>query len=122
MKIVIPVDENNRETDVCISFGRTPYFWMHDTETKEDKFLINDAAESRGGAGIKAAQTIVDHKIDVLLTPRCGENAAEVLKAGDTKIYKTTGGTALENINAYLSGKLSELHEIHAGFHGHGEN
>ena len=79
MKIAIPVDNASINTTICISFGRTPYFLIYDTETKEAVFLDNSAAASQGGAGIKAAQTIVDSKAEALITPRCGENAAEVL-------------------------------------------
>ncbi len=121
MKIAIPVDEKNMETNVCISFGRTPYFLIYDTDTKEGIFLDNSAAESTGGAGIKAAQEIVDNKADVLLTPRCGENSVNVLKAADIKIFKTEAVSAKDNIDAFIAGKLPLLNEVHAGFHGHGE-
>lgn len=122
MKIAIPVDEKNLESDVCISFGRTPYFLVYDNETKESIFFDNSAATSTGGAGIKAAQSVVDNKANILLTPRCGENAADVLKLASIKIYKTIAATAKENIDAFIDGKLSPLNEIHAGFHGHGGN
>lgn len=122
MKIAIPVDEKDMETNVCVSVGRTPYFLIYDTETKESTFLDNSAATSTGGAGIKAAQTIVDNKVNVLLTPRCGENAADVLGAADIKIYKTNSTSAKENINTFVAGKLPLLNEIHAGFHGHRGN
>lgn len=119
MKIAVPVDENNIETGVCISFGRAPYFLVYDTETKGAAFIENTAAQSPGGAGIKAAQMIVNSKAEVLLTPRCGQNAADVIKAGNIKMFKTADGSAIDNINAYVDGKLSELGEIHPGFHGH---
>ncbi len=121
MKIAMPVDDKFMDTSICISFGRTPYFLIYDTDTKEGVFLDNSAVASQGGAGIKAAQTISDNKADALLTPRCGENAADVLKAADIKIYKTQGTSAIDNINAFVDGKLSVLEEIHAGFHKHGE-
>ena len=122
MKLAIPVDEKSMKTNVCVSFGRTPYYLVYDIETKESKFLDNTAATSAGGAGIKAAQAIVDSKVNVLLTPRCGENAANVLKAAKIEIFKTNGPSVKENIDAYIAGKLPLLDEIHAGFHGHGGN
>jgi len=118
MKIAIPTDGNSTETNVCLSFGRTPYFMIYDTDSKESVFLDNSAAASQGGAGIKAAQSIVDSKASVLLTPRCGENAAEVIKAANIKIYKTINDSIMDNINALNEGKLALLEEIHAGFHG----
>ncbi len=122
MKIVIPVDEKTLESKVCVSFGRTPYFLIYDVETKESIFIDNSAAASTGGAGIKAAQIIVDNKADVLLTPRLGENAAEVLKPAEIKIYKTITASAKDNIDTFIAGKLTLLDEFHAGFHGHGGN
>ena len=122
MKIAIPVDEKSVDSNVCVSYGRTPYFLIYDVDTKESVFLDNSAAASTGGAGIKAAQTIVDNKANVLLTPRCGENAAEVLKSADIEIFKTTSASVKDNIDAFIDGKLSLLDEIHAGFHGHGGN
>jgi predicted Fe-Mo cluster-binding NifX family protein len=122
MKIAIPVDEKAFASSVCASFGRTPYFLIYDTETKESIFIDNSAAASTGGAGIKAAQTIVDNKANVLLTPRCGQNAAGVVKSADIKIFKTTSASVMDNIAAFIDGKLPLLDEIHAGFHGHGGN
>lgn len=120
MKIAIPVDNNNNNTTVCVSFGRTPYYMIFDTEAKVFEFLDNTAANAAGGAGIKAAQLLVNQKIDVLLTPRCGENAAAVLLAANIKIYKTLSAQAKENIDLYIEGKLPELTDIHPGFHNHG--
>jgi predicted Fe-Mo cluster-binding NifX family protein len=117
MKIAIPTDENNVSTDVCLSFGRTPYFLVYDTETQRGDFLDNSAAASQGGAGIKAAQELVDCHVEVLLTPRCGENAAEVMSAAGIQIYKTVNGSAMDNITAFQDGKLAILRDIHAGFH-----
>lgn len=120
--ISIPVDEKSLETNVCVSFGRAPYFLFYNLDTKEALFVDNSAANSPGGAGIKAAQIIADNKADVLLTPRCGQNAADVLKAADIKIYKSLSASAQDNIDAFIEGKLSLLDEIHPGFHGHGGN
>ena len=122
MKIAIPADEKNMGTNVCASFGRTPWFLIYDDETKEYTFLDNSAASESGGAGIKAAQAVVDNKADVLLTPRCGENAANVLKAANIKIFKTNSISAKENLEAFAACELTLLDEIHGGFHGHGGN
>jgi len=120
MKIAMPVDDKSMETSVCQSFGRTPYFLIYDTESKESVFLDNAAAASQGGAGIKAAQAIVDNKVSALLTPRCGENAAQVIQGANIKIYKTINESIQDNIDALNDGKLSLLNDIHAGFHNHG--
>ena len=61
MKIAIPVDDKSLNSAVSQSFGRAPYFFFYDTETEESDFLDNGAVASQGGAGIKAAQAIVDN-------------------------------------------------------------
>ena len=119
MKIAIPVDEKSMESTVCQSFGRTPYYLFYDTEGGTSEFQDNSASASQGGAGIRAAQLIVDEKTDALLTPRCGENAAQVLRGAGVKIYKTINNSVRDNIEAFKEGKLTELKEIHPGFHNH---
>lgn len=122
MKIAIPVDEKRLESNVCVSFGRTPYFLIYESDTEDSVFLKNSAVTSTGGAGIKAAQMVVDQQVNIILTSRLGENAANILNAAEIKIYKTTPGSAKANIDAFLAGKLALLTEIHAGLHRHGSN
>lgn len=120
MKIAIPVDDVSMDTNICISFGRAPYFMIYDTESKDASFLDNSAAASQGGAGVKAAQIIADSGVGALLTPRCGENAAEVFQASNIKIYQTVGSMLKHNILSFENGDLELLNEIHPGFHNHG--
>lgn len=103
--------------EVSDSFGRCAYFLIHDTETKENVFADNSAAQSSGGAGIKAAQVVVDSDVHVLLTPRCGQNAADVLTSADITLFKTLPGSAEFNIAAYVKGELAALDEISPGHH-----
>lgn len=121
MKIAIPVNEKRLRSGVASSFGRAPYFLVYDTETEKSVFLDNGAAESAGGAGIKAAQAIVGSGAGALLTPRLGKNAADVLVAAEIKLYKTTAAPALKNILSCARGELSKLSETHPGFHGRGK-
>lgn len=120
MKIAIPVNEKSMESGVSNSFGRTAYYLIYDSVSKESTYIDNSAAASRGGAGIKAAQLLVDENIDGVIVPRCGQNAAEVLHVADIKIYKTVSESIQDNIDAVDEDKLKELEEIHEGFHGHG--
>ena len=121
MKIALPVEEKSLNTPICVSFGRTPLFVMFDTESGEYEFIDNSVAvASQGGAGIKAAQLLADKSADVVITIRCGENAAEVLKPAEITLYKAVDGTAFDNIEKFRLGELSLLNDIHPGFHNHG--
>ena len=120
MKIAIPVNDNSITSGVCGSFGRAAYFLIYDTNSKEEVFLDNGAASSQGGAGIKAAQIIADQKVEALLTPRCGQKAADVLKPAGVKLYQTTGSSVQDTVNDFIEGKLSLLLDTHPGLHNHG--
>ena len=120
MKIAMPVTNKSMDAEIVGSFGRTPYFLIYDTDAKTSAFFDNTAALSQGGAGIKAAQSVVDSGAGAVLVPQCGENAASILKAADLKMYKTTNASIMDNILAFEEGSLSLLEDVHAGYHNHG--
>lgn len=116
MIIAIPLDD--KKENVCVSFGRAPYFLFHNSETNATETIKNPAAETSGGAGIKAAQLVTDLRANALITVRCGQNAAEVLLASGITVYQAAGAPAAENLEALTEGKLKKLESFHAGFHG----
>ena len=59
MIIAIPAEKQSLDSGICVSFGRAPYFCVYDTDTQNSSFVENSAAESEGGAGIKAAQNVL---------------------------------------------------------------
>lgn len=117
MIISIPADKKDVHSRVSLSFARAPFFAIYDAETDTAEFIDNTAASLQGGAGIKAAQIVADSKASVLLTPHCGQNAAEVLQRANVQIYKTADLTIVENVNAFKEGKLQLLKDIHPGYH-----
>ena len=114
MKIAIPLDENRKE--VCPVLARAPYFLL--AQEGQTEILENPASQVQGGAGLKAAQFLVDQEVDVILTPRCGQNSADVFEAAEMEIYKTQNGSAEENLTLFRQGKLQKLTHFHAGFQG----
>ncbi len=120
MKIAMPVTNKSMVAEVETSFGRAACFLIYDTDAKTSAFFDNTAALSQGGAGIKAAQSVVDSGAEAVLVPQCGENAASILKAANLKMYKTTTTSIMDSILAFEEGKLSLLENVHAGYHNHG--
>lgn len=120
MKIMLPADTNNINDELCPSFGRAPLFCIYDDISEEITFIENEAAKSAGGAGIKAAQSVVDSGAKVLITPRLGKNAADVMEAAGVKLYKSTVDSMEKNIQLFSAKKLNDLEDIHPGFHNHG--
>lgn len=116
MKTIIPLDEG--KSSICAAFGRAPYFLLHDTETGKSDILDNPAAQAPGGAGIRAAQFVIDNGADTLITIRCGENAGAVFQKAGVHIYKAQGVSVKENLDALAANQLAPLAHFHAGFHG----
>ena len=120
MIIAIPINDNSDNTTICPSFGRSPYYFVFNTATKEKEYMVNSAAQSAGGAGIAAAQLLVDRGVNVVIAPRSGQNAADVLLGSGIEIYRSVGDNLNANIEAYQNGLLNKLSDIHPGLHGHG--
>ena len=119
MKIIVPVNEDR--TSVCPSFGRAPLFSITDTANGSAEVVENKAAASEGGAGIRAAQTVLDLGAEALIAPRLGENAANVLRTAGVKLYGPKFDGVAANVGALLAGSLKPMTAIHPGFH-HGGN
>lgn len=116
MRIAIPLDEDRKA--VCAVFARAPYLMLYDTEEKKTEILENPAAQAESGAGLQAAQFTVDCQAEVLITPRLGENSAEVLKEAGIRIYKAEYKNAGENLDAFGEERLKPMEQFHAGFQG----
>ena len=114
MRIAIPLDENRE--DVCIVLARAPYFLFRDESG--ETIVENPAAQAQGGAGVQAAQFLVDSGVTELITVRCGQNAADVFAAAGIKLYKSVHKTAAEELAALAKGELEPLTRFHGGFHG----
>lgn len=117
MLVGIPVDKDVMEANISNHFGRTEFFLIWNSENEESVFINNDAMNAQGGAGIKAAQLLVDQNIDAIISPRLGQNAFEVINAADIKIYESEGKSLKDNLDKLKNGKLSPLNDIHEGFH-----
>ena len=118
MKIIIPVNENKKDTKIADNLGRANFYAIYDLEKDSFEFVENGAKLNTGGAGIAAAQTLVDTGSRILLTPRCGMKAGKVLDASGFKVYKTISDDLNENINKYKAGELTILEERGPGKHG----
>lgn len=118
MKAVIPVNEKSRESRVSASFGRAAYFLLYDTESGQERFVENAAMNSSGGAGIQAAQQVVDLGAECVAVPQCGENAAKVLQAAGVVLYKTDASALDATIGDLKEGRLPVLQQLHGGHHG----
>ncbi len=110
MKIGIPSNGNDLSQAFATVFGRCSHFVIVDsTDQKNITTYPNEARNAAGGAGIQAAQSLINQQVDVVIAPRMGPNAWNVLQGAGVKIFIGINGTLQENIEAYLAGKLVEM-------------
>lgn len=110
MKIGIPSSEDKKM--VADNFGRTYYFAIYDTDAKSFDFVDNTSnLNAVQGAGIQAASSIVNHKAEVVLSPRIGPKAYGVLEQAGIKMYLIPeANTSLElAIELFNNGKLEMM-------------
>lgn len=104
MKIAISASGPNLDDEVDPRFGRCQYFIVAEPETMEFEAINNSSASAAGGAGISAAQTIVDKGVGAVLTGNCGPNAHQVLVSAGIPIITGVSGKIGDVIKDYRAG------------------
>lgn len=84
---------------------------IYNLEDDSHTFEDNTAKDSLGGAGLKAAQFLIDKGADGVITRRCGKKAGDVLDLGEVKIYEAADKSLQENIDLVKEEKLGLIDE-----------
>ncbi|MFA7303305.1 MAG: NifB/NifX family molybdenum-iron cluster-binding protein [Methanoregula sp.] len=92
MKICITAQGETLASQVEERFGRAPYFILVDSETGSFEAMQNPYAAGAGGVGPKAAQLLIAHDIQALISGQVGGNAREVLVAAKIAMYTYRDG------------------------------
>ncbi|AZO94672.1 NifB/NifX family molybdenum-iron cluster-binding protein [Halocella sp. SP3-1] len=107
MKLLITCEDNNNQfkSKFDARFGRANYFAVVYTETGELEF-INNSASNAAGAGVSAAQLLVDEHADGVISGKIGPKALNGLKAGGIKVYYFNGSDIEEAVKEFTKGNL----------------
>jgi predicted Fe-Mo cluster-binding NifX family protein len=87
-------------------FGRCPFFVIVDTEGMKLEALLNRSSQAMHGAGIFAAQDVVNRGVQTVITGSVGPKAYQVLAAAGIRVITGAGGTVRQVIESYKKGKL----------------
>lgn len=109
MRIAVSVTGKDKNSLLDVRFGRCNYFKIFDMESNEENNIQNKGQLSGGGAGIAAAEQIIDEKVDVVITGNVGPNAYKLLDGSDIKVYKCEAIEADKAIEMYKKEELTEL-------------
>ena len=124
MRIVVSSQGENLEAQASPVFGRCPTYLFVDSETMTFEALPNPAMNQGGGAGIQAAQFVVNQGAQAVLSGSLGPNAFDVLQAAGVPGYLISEGTVRMAVDAFKAGQLQAMGganvAAHAGMRGGG--
>jgi predicted Fe-Mo cluster-binding NifX family protein len=121
MKIGISATGKDKDSLMDMRFGRCEYFQIYDTQNEEVKIIENKAQSASGGAGIAAAQQLIDEKVDIIITGNLGPNAFKVIGKAGVKPYKCERMSICSAVEKYNKGDLLELTQAGPAHHGMGQ-
>lgn len=109
MVLVISSQGQELTSPIESRFGRCPWLIKFDTETKTEDAFDNPGLRQSGGAGVAAAQFVIDQKADVVISGDFGPNAARAFQASDIKMYLFNGdvNSVQDVVDNFLEGKLT---------------
>jgi predicted Fe-Mo cluster-binding NifX family protein len=109
MKIIIPSTGKSWEDKVDDRFGRARGFLLYDEDENKLSWLSNERNMNAGhGAGIQAAQLVINTDAKILITVQIGPKAREILEKTNIKIYKSVNSSIKQAYNNFKQGLLKE--------------
>jgi predicted Fe-Mo cluster-binding NifX family protein len=117
--VKIAVSSNGNDLDATVSpvFGRCPAYVFVDSDTLQFEAITNPAISAPGGAGIQAAEMVVNQGAQAVITNNVGPNAFSVLAAAGAQVFLAQGGTVRQAVEAFKAGQLPSLSGPSAGMH-----
>ena len=97
------------EAPVDSRFGRCANFIFIDPDTMQFEVTPNPGAMANSGAGIQAAQFVVDRETDVVLTGHVGPNAFDALTSSGVQTYVGVSGSVQNAIEQFQAGQLTAV-------------
>jgi len=111
MKIAVASNTGDVSGPVSQVFGRAQYFILFEVVDKkiiETKVIENTASQQIGGAGITAAQLIINQAVNAIIAYAIGPRAHGVLGSAGIELYQAIQGSVSVNIQAFIENKLEK--------------
>lgn len=106
MRIVVTASGATLDAQAHPAFGRCPTYVFVDAETMQFEAVENPAANAAGGAGIQAAQFVIERGAQAVVTGNVGPNAFQVFQSAGVPVCLFDGGSVRQAVEAYKTGQL----------------
>ena len=110
MKLAVTAQGPDIESDVDPRFGRAAWFLIVDSDTGAWEAIDNSAGvNAASGAGVTAAQTVIDRGATVVITGACGPKASSALGAAGVKVIVDGEGKASDAVKRWKDSETGEV-------------
>lgn len=108
MNLFISMQHPDQNGAVERRFGRCAWLLQHHVEAGTWQAHENPGVAQSGGAGVAAAQFVIQHKADAVISGDFGPNAARALRAAGIRMLLIGEGapTAAQVVELYKAGSL----------------
>ena len=109
--MIIGISSTGNDADALLDlrFGRCVCFALYDTVAKTFRFVENKAQYAGGGAGIAAAQLMVDEGAEAIITGNMGPNAFRVMQGAGIPVYRCASATLRNAADLFERSRLEKL-------------
>lgn len=108
MKVAVCTVDQGLEAELASRFGRCNYFVIIDTETMDVNAIPNTGGKTGEGAGVQAAQTLINEEVEAVIGANFGPNAFMTLKYAGIKVYNGKGIVS-EVLEQFKNERLQEM-------------
>jgi len=117
MKLCISSSGRDLDSKVESHFGRAPYLLIVNTDTMDCEVVENTAQVTGRGAGVNAAQLILDKGAAAVLTGTIGPHAFDALRLAHVDIYEglSVSDTVRKAVEKFQKGTYRESMEPSGG-------
>lgn len=109
MKIAVTAQEPSPNSPIDPRFGRAPWLMIYDPVENNWQSIDNSAGlNAAHGAGIQAAQKVVDLQATTIITGAIGPKAYRSLQAAGVQIFHGAKGSVTQALQAFQAGDLAK--------------
>ncbi len=112
MVLMISAKQDSLDGPVEARFGRSPWLIRYEIETKTWEAFQNPGISESGGAGIAAAQFVINKGATTVISGSFGPNASQALKAANINMTTFTSevDTVKKAVEMFDQGNLPVFH------------
>lgn len=107
--VAITATETSARSDMDHHFGRCRFFLI--AEGERIRVVENTARDASEGAGVKAAQLMIDNGVEVVITGSLGPKASKVLEEAGIRSHVGVSGDITDVLERYREGRLETSSE-----------